>query len=473
MRSSCSGQRASSRTKATRRSPSRRAGSSRSPASTLYDSGGVDEALAAAATRVDNLFTCGFVSHATLEPHNCTADFRDGEVWIRGPLQMPGSGRTVVARAARHPARARARAVHAHRRRLRTTAAVRLRRGSRGGLARDRRAGADRRHAHGRSAARLLPADGDPAAARGPRRVGPHRRLGSRHRQRVAKRVSTRSAAAVLDRDVRLVHRSLPGHSSRWIRISCRRGSRTRGFATARSRTGVPTGAWRAPSHVAIAFAIESTIDELASMARRSAVDMRLEMLGETADVPKNADGADAVRSVAHGARHPGRGRARRLRRAPGDRPRAWIRRALHLRRPTARRSSSCRWTKRSDVVIHKVTAVVDVGQPVNLSGLEAQVEGAIIDGIGAAFFGDVPIERGPCDVDELRRLPADSQPRSAGGDRGRDPAEHDRARPASARSASPRSRRRSRMPSRLQQATASVRCPSCESGYDLAPSRL
>jgi isoquinoline 1-oxidoreductase subunit beta len=41
------------------------------------------------------------------------------------------------------------------------------------------------------------------------------------------------------------------------------------------------------------------------------------------------------------------------------------------------------------------VLAVVDVGQPVNVSGIEAQVEGAIIDGIGAAFFGDVPIESG------------------------------------------------------------------------------
>ena len=36
-----------------------------------------------------------------------------------------------------------------------------------------------------------------------------------------------------------------------------------------------------------------------------------------------------------------------------------------------------------------------DVGQPVNLSGLDAQAEGAIIDGLGAAFFCEVPIERG------------------------------------------------------------------------------
>ena len=112
--------------------------------------------------------------------------------------------------------------------------------------------------------------------------------LGSRHRQRVEKRVSPRSAAAVFHRDVRFIHRSC--HDTR----AARSGPRPDPDPHARLRygalrTGVPTGAWRAPSHVAVAFAIESTIDELASIARRSAVDMRLEILGELADVPKDA----------------------------------------------------------------------------------------------------------------------------------------------------------------------------------------
>jgi isoquinoline 1-oxidoreductase beta subunit len=53
----------------------------------------------------------------------------------------------------------------------------------------------------------------------------------------------------------------------------------------------------------------------------------------------------------------------------------------------------------RKHVVVHQVTAVADVGQPVNLSGLEAQGEGAIIDGLGAAFFGEVPIAGGRATV--------------------------------------------------------------------------
>jgi isoquinoline 1-oxidoreductase subunit beta len=46
-------------------------------------------------------------------------------------------------------------------------------------------------------------------------------------------------------------------------------------------------------------------------------------------------------------------------------------------------------------VTIHKIVSVGDVGQPVNLSMLEAQMQGGIIDGLGAAFYGEVPIVKG------------------------------------------------------------------------------
>src|SRR4029453_10975004 len=54
--------------------------------------------------------------------------------------------------------------------------------------------------------------------------------------------------------------------------------------------TGVPTGAWRAPAHVVNAFAIETTIDEIAVAIGRSAVDLRGEFLGETGDIPPNPE---------------------------------------------------------------------------------------------------------------------------------------------------------------------------------------
>ena len=69
-------------------------------------------------------------------------------------------------------------------------------------------------------------------------------------------------------------------------------------------------------------------------------------------------------------------------------------------------------------VTIHKVVSVGDVGQPVNLSMLEAQMQGGIIDGLGAAFYGEVPIDKRPRHVAQLRRLPDDPDARSAARDR-------------------------------------------------------
>ena len=46
-------------------------------------------------------------------------------------------------------------------------------------------------------------------------------------------------------------------------------------------------------------------------------------------------------------------------------------------------------------VTIHRVTCALDCGIVVNRSGVEAQAQGGIIDGLGHAFFGEVTIDRG------------------------------------------------------------------------------
>src|SRR6185295_5001611 len=44
---------------------------------------------------------------------------------------------------------------------------------------------------------------------------------------------------------------------------------------------------------------------------------------------------------------------------------------------------------------VHRVVAVIDVGLPINPLNLEAQTQGGIIDGLSAALFGEITIERG------------------------------------------------------------------------------
>ena len=58
----------------------------------VVDQGDVDAAFASADKRVDAYYTYNFVSHAQLEPQNCTAHYRDGAIELWAPTQTPGSG---------------------------------------------------------------------------------------------------------------------------------------------------------------------------------------------------------------------------------------------------------------------------------------------------------------------------------------------------------------------------------------------
>jgi isoquinoline 1-oxidoreductase beta subunit len=66
-------------------------------------------------------------------------------------------------------------------------------------------------------------------------------------------------------------------------------------------------------------------------------------------------------------------------------------------------------------LTIKKITAAVDPGMIVNLSAAEAQVQGAILDGISAAWFQKITIERGAAvqtNFDEYPMLRMNDSPR-------------------------------------------------------------
>lgn len=75
-----------------------------SPANTLRSYGDVDATLKSATKVVEADYVYPFLAHGTLEPQGTTASFKDGklEMWV--PSQSPGGGRGQVARALNIPA---------------------------------------------------------------------------------------------------------------------------------------------------------------------------------------------------------------------------------------------------------------------------------------------------------------------------------------------------------------------------------
>jgi isoquinoline 1-oxidoreductase beta subunit len=164
----------------------------------------------------------------------------------------------------------------------------------------------------------------------------------------------------------------------------------------------VPTGYWRAPGDNGNTWATQSFVDELAHAAGRDPLDFTLGLL---AAVP--GAGAPGGPAGARGGRGGGgfvpakmeavlklaaekAGWGKKLPRGQGQ---GFA--ITHTNNAYVAVVADVTVSQQGVLRIQKLTAVVDAGLIVNLSSAEAQVQGAMLDGISAAWFQKITIEAG------------------------------------------------------------------------------
>ena len=165
----------------------------------------------------------------------------------------------------------------------------------------------------------------------------------------------------------------------------------------------IPTGPWRAPGSNAIAFAVQSFLHECAVAANRDYLEFLLEVMGEPRlVVPNNprvlhtGRAADVIKLAAEKA---GWGREMPQGRALGL--------AFHF-------SHAGHFAEVADVsvdanrklTVHKVWVVGDIGPIVNMSGAENQAQGSVIDGFSTAMGLQITFEKGRVEQSNFDKYP-------------------------------------------------------------------
>lgn len=345
-------------------------------AKVLRKDGDAAAALAKAAKTVEAAYVYPFISHATAEPQNCTAQFKNGALELWAPTQNPGSGHEAVAATLGIPKEKIT--VHITRsgggfgRRLSSdymleAAAIALKIPSPVKLVWSRED--DLRHDHFRAGGFHYLRGGVDTAGK----------LVAWHNHFVTFANGERpGSGATLSGD------EFPG---RWVEnllleqtaIDC----------------GIPMGPWRAPGSNVFAWVIQSFIDELAHAGGRDPLEFRLELLGNRDEVQTSTTGGvnynvarmrNVLKAVAErvgwGNKFP-RGRGQGI--------------AFHFsHRGYVAEVAEVTVSKTGELKVDRVVVVSDIGaQIVNLSGAENQVQGAVVDGLGTLMFQELDINRG------------------------------------------------------------------------------
>jgi isoquinoline 1-oxidoreductase beta subunit len=352
---------------------------------TLFDYGNVDDAMANSARTIEAFYSYPFLSHAPLEPQNCTAWVRDGIAEIWAPSQRPAGGAASVSKLLGIPAEK----VTVHQLRI-------------GG-------GFGRRlmNDYMCEVVAISERAGVPVKLQWTREddmMHDFYRVGGFH-----------SFKGGLTADGKLA-----GWYDHFITF---KGDNNKPVSGGDLREGefplnlvkdsrldqsmiplkIPTGPWRSPRSNGIAFAVQSFVDELARAAGRDHVEFLLEIMGEPRWLEKDNINAlntsRAARVIKLAAEKAGWGESLPNGRGLGL--------AFHF-------SHAGHFAEVADVsvdennklTIHKITVAGDVGPIINLSGAENQCQGAVLDGLSTTLGLKLSIEDGVIQENNFHQYP-------------------------------------------------------------------
>jgi isoquinoline 1-oxidoreductase beta subunit len=343
--------------------------SKQAPQKTVRNDGDVDAALAGAAKTVEAAYFYPFLSHATLEPQNCTALVKDGRAEIWAPTQNPQGGRQLVAKT------------------LGLKEADIVVHMTRAGGGFGRRGNTDPIV----EAAYISQKVGAPVKLIWSReddlRHDFYRAAGFHHM-----RGGVDGAGNLIAWKNHFVAPGANGTPSLMADMPAdefpARFIPNYRYDLSVFPSGVPTGYWRAPRSNGLAFAQQSFIDELAHAAGADPVAFRLKLL-EGKGAITNYDAARMAAVVRLVAEKSGWGR-----KLP---PRSGMGVAFHYSHQ-GYVAEVVEVSVAADGAVQpvKVWAAVDIGrQIINPSGAINQVEGSVIDGISAALGQQITIKDG------------------------------------------------------------------------------
>lgn len=362
------------------------AASKRAGAATVRTDGDVPAALGKAAKVVEAAYSYPFISHASMEPQNCTAWFKeDGALELWAPTQNPGSGQALVTSTFGIPKEKIL--LHIIRsgggfgRRLSSDFIVEA-------TAIAKKVAApvkltwtredDLQHDHFRPGGFHFLRGGVDA---GGKAIAWHNHFVTfaNRVEREGKSVLQPGSGGSLSSD------EFPG---RWLE-NCL-------FEQTMLETRVPMGPWRAPGSCVFSWVLHSFIDELAHAGGRDPLEFRLELLGNKDLMAASVERGQPydVKRMRHVlvevAQRAGWGK-KTFPRGQGQGI------AFHFsHRGYVAQVAEVTVSREGKLKVDRVVVAADVGaQIVNLSGAENQVEGSVIDGLSTMMFPELDIQNG------------------------------------------------------------------------------